>query len=128
MRMQRSTTKILPKRLLSSRSSTNTANNSTMPDIGFLCVILIQLTSKKSVGEVFIDQGMAGTNEVKHDGKAGSGFLGVNGVNLGKNKTSEDATADYDQEVHTLSQYADYLVINVSSPNTPSLRMLQGRK
>jgi len=32
-----------------------------MPDIGFLCVILIQLTSKKSVGEVFIDQGMAGT-------------------------------------------------------------------
>ncbi|KAH1205364.1 Dihydroorotate dehydrogenase (quinone), mitochondrial [Glycine max] len=109
MRMQRSTTKILPKRLLSSRNSTNTANNSTMPDIGFLCVILIQLTSKKSVGEVFIDQGMAGTNEVKHDGKAGPGFLGVN---LGKNKTSEDATADYDQEVHTLSQYADYLIMN----------------
>ncbi|KAG4940726.1 hypothetical protein JHK87_044597 [Glycine soja] len=109
-----------------------------MPDIGFLCVILIQLTSKKSVGEVFIDQGMAGTvseesgvgkyveritkelyltsstspsskNEVKHDGKAGPGFLGVN---LGKNKTSEDATADYDQEVHTLSQYADYLIMN----------------
>ncbi|KAG4938607.1 hypothetical protein JHK84_044858 [Glycine max] len=98
-----------------------------MPDIGFLCVILIQLTSKKSVGEVFIDQGMAGTvseesgvgktsstspsskNEVKHDGKACPGFLGVN---LGKNKTSEDATADYDQEVHTLSQYADYLIMN----------------
>ncbi|KAK9115524.1 hypothetical protein Sjap_014471 [Stephania japonica] len=64
-------------------------------------------------------------DEVKHGGKAGPGILGVN---LGKNKTSEDATADYVQGVHTLSQYADYLVINVSSPNTPGLRMLQGRK
>ncbi|ESW14755.1 hypothetical protein PHAVU_007G014700 [Phaseolus vulgaris] len=64
-------------------------------------------------------------NEVKHGGKAGPGILGVN---LGKNKTSEDAAADYVQGVHTLSQYADYLVINVSSPNTPGLRMLQGRK
>ncbi|KAF3960129.1 hypothetical protein CMV_015125 [Castanea mollissima] len=65
------------------------------------------------------------TDEAKHRGKAGSGILGVN---LGKNKTSEDAAADYVQGVHTLSQYADYLVINVSSPNTPGLRMLQGRK
>lgn len=64
-------------------------------------------------------------NEVKNGGKAGPGILGVN---LGKNKTSEDAAADYVQGVHTLSQYADYLVINVSSPNTPGLRMLQGRK
>ncbi|KAM2678385.1 hypothetical protein EV1_004810 [Malus domestica] len=63
--------------------------------------------------------------EVKPGGKAGPGILGVN---LGKNKTSEDASADYRQGVHTLSQYADYLVINVSSPNTPGLRMLQGRK
>ncbi|KAK3222397.1 hypothetical protein Dsin_009422 [Dipteronia sinensis] len=64
-------------------------------------------------------------DEVKYGGKAGPGILGVN---LGKNKTSEDAAADYVQGVHTLSQYADYLVINVSSPNTPGLRMLQGRK
>ncbi|KAJ4838868.1 hypothetical protein Tsubulata_010904 [Turnera subulata] len=63
--------------------------------------------------------------DVKHGGKAGPGILGVN---LGKNKTSEDAAADYVQGVHTLSQYADYLVINVSSPNTPGLRKLQGRK
>lgn len=35
---------------------------------------------------------------------------GIVGVNLGKNKTSEDAAADYVQGVHTLSQYADYLV------------------
>lgn len=48
-------------------------------------------------------------NEVKHGGKAGPGILGVN---IGKNKTSEDAAADYVQGVHTLSQYADYLVSN----------------
>lgn len=64
-------------------------------------------------------------DEVKHGGKAGPGILGVN---IGKNKTSEDASADYVQGVHTLSQYADYLVINISSPNTPGLRKLQGRK
>ncbi|KAK6146183.1 hypothetical protein DH2020_020052 [Rehmannia glutinosa] len=63
--------------------------------------------------------------EVVHGGKAGPGILGVN---LGKNKTSEDVAADYVQGVHTLSQYADYLVINISSPNTPGLRQLQGRK
>ena len=40
-------------------------------------------------------------------GNAGAGIIGVN---LGKNKTSEDAAADYVQGVHTLSQYADYLV------------------
>ncbi|XP_073300863.1 dihydroorotate dehydrogenase (quinone), mitochondrial isoform X2 [Primulina huaijiensis] len=64
-------------------------------------------------------------DEAVHGGKAGPGILGVN---LGKNKTSEDAASDYVQGVHTLSQYADYLVINISSPNTPGLRQLQGRK
>ncbi len=37
----------------------------------------------------------------------------------GKNKTSEDAAADYSLGVSKLGAYADYLVINVSSPNTP---------
>lgn len=46
-------------------------------------------------------------NGVKQGGKAGPGILGVN---LGKNKTSEDAAADFVQGVHTLSQFADYLV------------------
>jgi dihydroorotate dehydrogenase len=46
-------------------------------------------------------------SNVKQGGKAGPGILGVN---LGKNKTSEDAAADYVQGVHSLSQYADYLV------------------
>lgn len=48
-------------------------------------------------------------DDAKHGGKAGPGLLGVN---LGKNKTSEDAAADYVQGVHTLSQYADYLVFS----------------
>ncbi|KAL3695308.1 hypothetical protein R1sor_009384 [Riccia sorocarpa] len=64
-------------------------------------------------------------DEKQFGGKAGPGILGVN---LGKNKSSTDASADYVQGVHTLSQYADYLVVNISSPNTPGLRKLQGRK
>lgn len=47
------------------------------------------------------------SDDVKPGGKSGPGILGVN---LGKNKTSEDAAADYVQGVHNLSQYADYLV------------------
>lgn len=44
---------------------------------------------------------------------------GLVGVNLGKNKLSEDAAADYSVGVTKLGQFADYLVINISSPNTP---------
>ena len=48
------------------------------------------------------------------------------GVNLGKNKTSPaDSNADYVAGVKRLSSYADYLVVNISSPNTPGLRDLQ---
>lgn len=49
------------------------------------------------------------------------------GVNLGKNKTTElaDAAEDYRVSARQLAKYADYLVINVSSPNTPGLRSLQ---
>lgn len=49
------------------------------------------------------------------------------GINLGKNKTSEDAAADYAEGVRTLGPLADYLVVNVSSPNTAGLRSLQGK-
>ncbi|XP_065272670.1 LOW QUALITY PROTEIN: dihydroorotate dehydrogenase (quinone), mitochondrial [Emys orbicularis] len=48
------------------------------------------------------------------------------GINLGKNKGSADAAADYVDGVRTLGPLADYLVVNVSSPNTPGLRDLQG--
>ncbi|KAL3816311.1 hypothetical protein ACHAXA_011072 [Cyclostephanos tholiformis] len=53
---------------------------------------------------------------------------GVLGVNLGKNKTSEDDVEDYTVGIRELGPYADYLVINVSSPNTPGLRSLQQRE
>lgn len=53
---------------------------------------------------------------------------GIVGVNLGKNKDSEDAAADYVLGVERLGPLADYLVVNVSSPNTPGLRALQGRE
>ncbi|GIL39190.1 quinone-dependent dihydroorotate dehydrogenase [Roseiterribacter gracilis] len=50
---------------------------------------------------------------------------GVLGANLGKNKDQTDAVADYVAGAARLSPLADYLVINVSSPNTPGLRELQ---
>ncbi len=49
------------------------------------------------------------------------------GINLGKNKETEDAAADYVAGVAALGAYADYMVVNVSSPNTPGLRALQGK-
>lgn len=50
---------------------------------------------------------------------------GILGINLGKNKDSTDAAADYCTGVSKLGAFADYLVVNVSSPNTPGLRALQ---
>lgn len=51
----------------------------------------------------------------------------VLGVNIGKSRVVavEDATADYLTSARALSPVADYLVVNVSSPNTPGLRGLQ---
>lgn len=51
---------------------------------------------------------------------------GIVGVNLGKNKETEDAAADYEIGARAFGALADFLVINVSSPNTPGLRALQG--
>lgn len=53
---------------------------------------------------------------------------GFMGINLGKNKISESQEStiqDYVEGVRKLGIFADYLVINVSSPNTPQLRTLQ---
>jgi dihydroorotate dehydrogenase len=49
----------------------------------------------------------------------------VVGVNIGKTKLAQDAAADYRASAAALAPHADYLVINVSSPNTPGLRDLQ---
>jgi len=47
------------------------------------------------------------------------------GINIGANKTSTDFTADYARGVARFAGIADYLTVNVSSPNTPGLRDLQ---
>jgi dihydroorotate dehydrogenase len=52
---------------------------------------------------------------------------GFVGINVGANKDSSDRAADYVACSVALAPYADYLVCNVSSPNTPGLRNLQGR-
>ncbi|MHA2788989.1 quinone-dependent dihydroorotate dehydrogenase [Corynebacterium sp. S7] len=49
----------------------------------------------------------------------------VVGINIGKNKTSTDAVADFRQCAAALGSLADYVAVNVSSPNTPGLRDLQ---
>ncbi|MET3926759.1 quinone-dependent dihydroorotate dehydrogenase [Devosia sp. 2618] len=47
------------------------------------------------------------------------------GINIGANKDSEDFVADYVLGVTRFADMADYLTVNVSSPNTPGLRNLQ---
>ncbi|MGE0719337.1 MAG: quinone-dependent dihydroorotate dehydrogenase [Alphaproteobacteria bacterium] len=58
--------------------------------------------------------------------RAGRG--GIVGANVGKNKDQADAVADYVAGIAATAPWADYLVVNVSSPNTPGLRDLQRRE
>ena len=53
--------------------------------------------------------------------------LPIIGVNIGKSKVTpvEDAAGDYRSSARLLAPYADYMAVNVSSPNTPGLRSLQ---
>src|SRR3546814_3123205 len=60
-------------------------------------------------------------------GRRSGGGSGPVGINLGKNKDSADAVGDYVLGAAALAPLADYLVVNVSSPNTPGLRALPGR-
>lgn len=62
------------------------------------------------------------------DAQAGrTAALPVIGVNIGKSKSVEvaDAVADYRRATRSLAPLADYLALNVSSPNTPGLRQMQ---
>jgi dihydroorotate dehydrogenase len=52
---------------------------------------------------------------------------GMLGINIGANKDSADRIEDYRAAFRRLAPYADYITINVSSPNTPGLRTLQNR-
>jgi dihydroorotate dehydrogenase len=57
--------------------------------------------------------------------KACSRLGGPIGVNIGANKDSPDFVGDYVAGVKAMSPVADYLAVNISSPNTPGLRALQ---
>jgi dihydroorotate dehydrogenase len=57
--------------------------------------------------------------------KACSRVGGPIGVNIGANKDSPDFVGDYVAGVKAMSSVADYLAVNISSPNTPGLRALQ---
>jgi dihydroorotate dehydrogenase len=71
----------------------------------------------------FNNKGMAAARERLERGRDGV----VVGVNVGRNKTTPDdqAVDDYVAAARTLAPTADYVVVNVSSPNTPGLRDLQ---
>jgi dihydroorotate dehydrogenase len=52
---------------------------------------------------------------------------GIVGANVGKNRETTDGAADYIAGIEAVGALADYLVVNISSPNTPGLRALQAR-
>jgi dihydroorotate dehydrogenase len=66
-------------------------------------------------------------SRLKHLREKHGSNLPVIGVNIGKSRVVavEDAIEDYRKSAQLLAQYADYLAVNVSSPNTPGLRSLQ---
>ena len=59
--------------------------------------------------------------------EARRGRSGIEGDNIGANKDSSDRVADYVTGLKRLAGLADYVTINVSSPNTPGLRPLQDK-
>jgi dihydroorotate dehydrogenase len=90
---------------------------------------------KKRLFRLTADQGVInrlGFNslglDVARENLAARKRRGVVGVNLGKNKDTEDAADDYVKGAIALAPFADYLVCNISSPNTPGLRALQSRE
>ncbi len=78
-------------------------------------------------GAEFVAQQLS---NVRRRYSGGAPFSTVVGVNLGKNKDTplENAADDYIVLMRRFSSLADYLTINISSPNTVGLRRLQGRE
>lgn len=70
----------------------------------------------------FNNEGFAAAHE-RLQARASRG--GIVGVNVGANKDSRDRVADYVRGIKAFTDVASYLVVNVSSPNTPELRDLQ---
>ena len=77
----------------------------------------------------FNNQGMEKVKKrlaIRYENK--SSVPGIVGINIGKNSYSKDTTKDYLDCLKVLGPYTDYIVINISSPNTPGLRSLQNRE
>lgn len=77
-----------------------------------------------------VDAFLAAAEPYFRDGQRGiTGSRPILGINLGKGKDTplEQAAQDYCELVRKVHSRADYIVINISSPNTPELRMLQTR-
>ncbi len=66
--------------------------------------------------------------EAAHARLAGRQKRGVLGVNVGANKDAKDRIADYIAGITAFSGVADYITVNISSPNTPGLRDLQSEQ
>ena len=60
-------------------------------------------------------------------GNSSNGIGGITGINIGANKDSVDRIADYRTAFVRLAPLADYVTVNISSPNTPGLRGLQNK-
>ena len=69
-----------------------------------------------------LDAGVARAAAARRGGRRGGAVLGIN---VGANKDATDRVADYVAGVTAAAPVADYITINVSSPNTPGLRDLQ---
>lgn len=78
-----------------------------------------------SEGHAVVRERLIHRNSGQHFDDKKSGIIGIN---LGKNKTSDSPVGDYVKGVEKFGALADYLVINVSSPNTPGLRSMQGKQ
>lgn len=74
----------------------------------------------------FNSKGVAGFAE-RLAARRQRGAAGIVGANVGKNRDTEDGAADYVTGIEAVCAHADYLVVNISSPNTPGLRGLQAR-
>ena len=73
----------------------------------------------------FNNHGMAAVAaRLARRGRAGPGVLGVN---VGANKDAVDRVEDYVAGIDRFARLADYLTVNISSPNTPGLRAMQSR-
>jgi dihydroorotate dehydrogenase len=75
----------------------------------------------------FNNEGADGVSKRLEKLRSSGSSLPIIGVNIGKSKSTEleDAVSDYEYSAEKLAPFADYIAVNVSSPNTPGLRSLQ---